>query len=96
MVDGEIKRLLDEAYARAREIVVTNRDALERITAALLERETIDREDLALLMKGEKLPPREPLPPAAPPAAQAPAPKPLSQPVAGPILGAPPAEPAGA
>ena len=96
MVDGEIKRLLDEAYARAREIVVTNRDALERITAALLERETIDREDLALLMKGEKLPPREPLPPAAPPAAQAPAPKPLSQPVAGPMLGAPPAEPAGA
>jgi cell division protease FtsH len=96
MVDGEIKRLLDEAYARARDIVVTNRDALERITAALLERETIDREDLALLMKGEKLPPREPLPPASPPAAQAPAPKPLSQPVAGPILGAPPAEPAGA
>jgi cell division protease FtsH len=95
MVDGEIKRLLDEAYERARKIVIEHRDLLERITAALLERETVDREDLALLARNEPLPPREPpLAPAAPVlSSQA---RPVTQPLAGPILGAPPAEPAGA
>jgi cell division protease FtsH len=96
LVDGEVKRLLDEAYAKAHGIIAEHRDLLERITAALLERETIDREDLAQLGRGELLPP---LPPAAPPPAPAtPAPAaPRSVPaVAAPILGAPPAKPAGA
>ncbi|HEX9164950.1 MAG TPA: ATP-dependent zinc metalloprotease FtsH [Gemmatimonadales bacterium] len=95
LVDGEVKRLLDESYARAREIVLANRDLLERITAALLERETIDREDLAMLGRGEVLPP---LPPAPPPPV-APAPSPAAArpaPAVTPILGAPPAKPAGA
>ncbi len=96
MVDAEIKRLLDEAYERARALIVGHRDELERITAALLERETIDRDDLALLMRGEPLPPRETLPPAVPAQGQGVAPKSVAPPVTGPILGAPPAEPAGA
>jgi len=95
MVDDEVKRLVDEAYARATEIVNENRELLDRIAVALLERETIDREDLDRLMKGEQLPPR-PLPPepigAQPPSAN----KPAAQPSRTPILGAPPAEPAGA
>ena len=96
MVDGEIKRLLDEAYERARKIVIEHRDLLERITAALLERETVDREDLALLARNEPLPPRE-APPLAPAATTLPSPpRSTAQPVTGPILGAPPAEPAGA
>jgi cell division protease FtsH len=95
MVDGEVKRLLDEAYARAREIILGNRDLLERITAALLERETIDREDLAMLSRGELLPPLPPAPP--PPAPPVPAPAAVRPaPAVAPILGAPPAEPAGA
>jgi cell division protease FtsH len=95
LVDGEVKRLLDEAYAAAREIILGNRDLLERITAALLERETIDREDLAMLQRGEALPPVAPPPP--PPSAPAPAPA-LVRPASAvaPILGAPPAKPAGA
>jgi cell division protease FtsH len=95
MVDDEVKRLVDEAYARATEIVNENRELLDRIAVALLERETIDREDLDRLLKGEQLPPR-PLPPepigAQPPSAN----KPAAQPSRTPILGAPPAEPAGA
>ena len=93
MVDGEVKRLLDEAFAEARALITENRDLLERIAQALLERETVDRDDLDLLVRNETLPPRplppEPLPPWKPNAdAKAPA--------RAPLLGAPPAEPAGA
>jgi cell division protease FtsH len=96
VVDDEVKRLVDEAYARAREILSENRPLLDAIAVALLERETIDREDLDRLVKGLPLPPRSltPVePPSTPPAA-----KPAAQPAAAraPILGAPPAEPAGA
>jgi cell division protease FtsH len=96
VVDAEVKRLVDEAYARATEILMANRPLLDAIAVALLERETIDREDLDRLAKGLPLPPRSltPVePPSTPPAA-----KPAAQPAAAraPILGAPPAEPAGA
>jgi cell division protease FtsH len=96
MVDGEVKRLIDEAYARASTILAANRELLDRIAQALLDRETIDREDLERLAKNLPLPPRT-LPPAEPSAAPAgPAAKPGSAPSRAPILGAPPAEPAGA
>jgi hypothetical protein len=94
MVDDEVKRLVDEAYAKATQILGGNRELLDRIAVALLERETIDREDLDRLAKGEPLAPRVlPPEPQPPPAAAA---KPAPQPVRAPILGAPPAEPAGA
>jgi cell division protease FtsH len=96
MVDDEVKRLVDEAYARATEILSQNRELLDRIADALLERETIDREDLDRLVKNLPLPPRN-LPPADTPAPQASAPtKPGAAPARAPLLGTPPAEPAGA
>jgi cell division protease FtsH len=96
MVDGEVKRLIDEAYARASAILGENRELLDRIAQALLERETIDRDDLDRLAKNQPLPPRT-LPPAEPSTAPAGAPaKPGATPARAPILGAPPAEPAGA
>ena len=96
MVDDEVKRLIDEAYARAMSILVDHRELLDRIAVALLDRETIDREDLDCLVKGLPLPPRDQLPadPAAAPAAVSA--KPGVAPVRPPLLGAPPAEPAGA
>ncbi|MGH7562462.1 MAG: ATP-dependent zinc metalloprotease FtsH [Gemmatimonadales bacterium] len=93
-VDAEVKRILDEAYQRARTILTSCRELLDRIAFALLERETLDREDLALLARGEPLPPRLP-PPAPQPTPSSPK-GPASAPVRPPILGAPPAEPAGA
>jgi len=96
MVDDEVKRLIDEAYARATEILMANRDLLDRIAASLLERETIDREDLDRLVKGLPLPPRNPTPPDSAAAVPPPTAKPGVTPARAPILGAPPAEPAGA
>jgi cell division protease FtsH len=94
MVDDEVKRLLDEAYAKAAALLKEHQVLLERIAQALLDRETIDREDLDLLVKDLPLPPRE-APPAPPAPAAAVAPK-AASPAALPALGAPPAEPAGA
>ncbi len=56
-VDQEIKRVLDEAEQRARSIVMDHKDLLERIAQGLLERETLDSVDIALLDAGEELPP---------------------------------------
>jgi cell division protease FtsH len=58
-VDQEVKRLLDEAHDRARVVVEANRDLLERIAQALLERETLDRDEIYLLKEGKELPPME-------------------------------------
>jgi cell division protease FtsH len=95
-VDAEIKRLLDEAYARARDILLAHRDTLDRMAEILLERETIDREEIEAIARGEALPPRD-VPPAGPPAAPATPVRPAPEsPALGPVLGAPPVKPAGA
>jgi cell division protease FtsH len=83
IVDQEIKRILDEAHQRAREVLEQHEDLLESIAEALLERETLDREQIDLLSKGEDLPPlpvepleqeEEPEPETAPAADRAPRP----------------------
>jgi len=57
IVDEEIKRILDEAHKRAHRVIQENADLLESIAAALLERETLDRNDVEALARGEPLPP---------------------------------------
>ncbi|MGE8280941.1 MAG: ATP-dependent metalloprotease, partial [Stenotrophomonas sp.] len=58
-VDAEIRRILDEQYQVAYKILEEKRDVVEAMTAALLEWETIDAEQVKALMEG-----REPSPPA--------------------------------
>jgi cell division protease FtsH len=55
-VDTEVKRLLDEAYHSAIHTLEENNQLLEDLAEALLERETLDREEVELLAAGEKLP----------------------------------------
>jgi cell division protease FtsH len=57
IVDEEIKRILDEAHSKAQQVIDANRDLLESIAQALLERETLDRDDVETLARGEPLPP---------------------------------------
>ncbi|MEO6067978.1 MAG: ATP-dependent zinc metalloprotease FtsH [Gemmatimonadales bacterium] len=96
MVDEEVKRLLDEAHARARVVITDHRDVLDRIALALLERETLNTEDVALLLAGKPLPPREEPPLSTPPGAPAPVHRTDTRPAAPPILGGPAPEPSGA
>jgi len=56
LIDSEIHRIVDEELNRARKILGENRDLVEVLTAALLERETIDAEEFIMLMEGKELP----------------------------------------
>jgi cell division protease FtsH len=59
-IDKEVRRLLDEAYAEAREIQVQYRKQLDAIVDALLERETVEKEELTKLLESvKKRPPRD-------------------------------------
>jgi cell division protease FtsH len=49
-IDEEIARLLDEAHSRARRILEEHRVVLDRLAAALLERETLAEDDLEELL----------------------------------------------
>jgi cell division protease FtsH len=60
-VDDEIRRIIDEQYDRARKIIEDNRDKIEIMTAALLEWETIDADQINEIMAGKK-----PTPPQSP------------------------------
>ncbi len=66
-IDREVKEIVLKAYGEARRILEESREALVRIAAALLEREVLDAEQIAALVKGEDLPLRREgnTPPAA-------------------------------
>jgi cell division protease FtsH len=66
-VDTEIRRIIDEQYALARKLLEDNRDKVEAMTAALLEWETIDSEQIDDIMAGR--PPRPPKPSQSSPTA---------------------------
>ncbi len=59
-VDSEIRRIIDEQYAVARNILDTNRDKVEAMAKALLDWETIDAEQIDDIVSGR--PPRPPKP----------------------------------
>ncbi|WP_275709119.1 ATP-dependent zinc metalloprotease FtsH [Dechloromonas hankyongensis] len=59
-VDAEIRRIIDQQYALARQLLEDNRDKVEAMTKALLEWETIDAEQIDDIMGGK--PPRPPKP----------------------------------
>jgi cell division protease FtsH len=79
LVDREVKRVIDNAYDRAK--------------ATLLERETLTREDIEMLSRGDTLPPRTS---GAPPTAPAPVTPPVLEPkrTNPPLLGGPEPSPA--
>lgn len=45
-IDSEVKRLVEEAYQRAKEIILSSRDKLDELASVLFEREVIFREDV--------------------------------------------------
>jgi len=51
-IDKEVFSLIDNAYKQAVQILTENRDALERLTEALLEFETIDGQEVEMLVQG--------------------------------------------
>ncbi len=95
LVDGEIARVINDAYNRAKQVLTEHRSLLDAVASSLLERETLTRDDIQLMREGKALPPRPPLPPTVPPAVPAsPAPVERPRPVTPPLLGGPEPSPA--
>ena len=67
LVDGEISRVVGEAFGQARAVLTEHLDLLHRVAAALLERETLTREDVETLADGRELPPFRLAQPTPPP-----------------------------
>ena len=55
-IDKEVRRIMEDAYEACRQIITENRDKLELIANALLERETLTAAELEELMRTGKLP----------------------------------------
>jgi cell division protease FtsH len=56
-IDQEVTSILTRMYAEARQLLAHNRSLLDRVSEALLERETLEGAELQLLIKGQPLPP---------------------------------------
>jgi cell division protease FtsH len=93
LVDAEVKRVIDTAYERARQTLTEHLSLLHAVAKALLERETLTREDFNKLVRGESLPPRAPAAPVAPASSPTSVLPPL-KPAAPPLLGGPEPSPA--
>jgi cell division protease FtsH len=59
-IDAEVRSMVDEAYKSAYSILEGQQDAMHRMAAALLERETIDANDIRLILENKDLPPLKP------------------------------------
>jgi len=55
-IDNEVQRLVTEAYEKAKEIIVENRDNLERVVHNLLERETLYTDEFIAAFENKPLP----------------------------------------
>ncbi len=54
-IDKEIRRFVEEAHARAKQILTDNIDDLHKIANALLDYETLSGDDIKAILRGEKL-----------------------------------------
>jgi cell division protease FtsH len=61
-IDGEVKRIIDEAYKIAKDIITTNIEKLELIAKSLLEFETLDGQQVDEIVRTGKFTPPPPAP----------------------------------
>ena len=54
-IDAEVKRIMDDAYKMAKVVIEANRDKLERVAQALLKYETLDADDVKIILDGGRL-----------------------------------------
>ncbi|RMF26128.1 MAG: ATP-dependent metallopeptidase FtsH/Yme1/Tma family protein [Cyanobacteria bacterium J083] len=55
IIDEEVRNLVDSAYSRAKEVLVKNRHVLDRLAAMLVEKETVDSEELQELLQSNNV-----------------------------------------
>ena len=57
-IDAEVKRLIDLCYERACQLLTESRDKLTAVAESLLDRDTLNRQEFEMVMRGEELPPK--------------------------------------
>ncbi len=55
-IDQEVRRLVDAGYNSAKAVLDSNRDKLEALAKALLEREVLDANEIKMIVEGKDLP----------------------------------------
>jgi cell division protease FtsH len=98
-IDDEIRRVIEEAHASATTVLRAHMDELHRLSAILIERETIDKDQYERLLAGESeesvFPEEVPAPAIEEPEAdKKPKLKPQPRPIPGTAMQAPPPDPA--
>jgi cell division protease FtsH len=58
-IDQEVRSIVESQYRVAQRVLVENRDKLDRLATALLERETLDSAEIEATLAGHELPPRQ-------------------------------------
>ena len=58
-IDQEVRSLIQHQYTRVRELLTEKKDKLEALAKALVERETLDAEEILAVYEGRDLPKRE-------------------------------------
>lgn len=56
LIDEEIRKMTEEAATRAEAVLKANKEILDRLAKALLEKETLEETEIAPLLKGATLP----------------------------------------
>jgi cell division protease FtsH len=59
-IDAEVRNFVDEAYKVAYSVLDNNQEIMHRMAIALLERETIDANEIRMIIEGKELPPLKP------------------------------------
>jgi cell division protease FtsH len=54
-IDHEVKKISDEAYNKAKELISANKDKVEKIAKSLLKYETLDAADVKSILEGGEL-----------------------------------------
>jgi cell division protease FtsH len=55
MIDAEVNKLVSQAYTRAKNLLLHNRPILDRIAQMLIEKETVDAEELEEIIRSSKV-----------------------------------------
>ncbi|MDX2054943.1 MAG: ATP-dependent zinc metalloprotease FtsH [Polyangiaceae bacterium] len=58
-IDQEVRLIVEQQYERAQTLIRENRDKLNRLAEALLERETLDTEEIQAALDNREMPARE-------------------------------------
>jgi len=61
-IDQEVRRIVDDGYKAAVDVLSGGRDVLDKIARTLLEREVLDAGEIQMIIEGKELPAKPPVP----------------------------------